>query len=77
MEYRKGTDLALKKKLISWYDKYKKPMPWRLNNDPYRVWISEVMLQQTQVATVIPYYEKWMKFFPSVLSLSKANIDDI
>ena len=77
MEHREGTDIALKKRLISWYDKYKKPMPWRLNNDPYRVWISEVMLQQTQVKTVIPYYEKWMKKFPSVLSLSQANIDDI
>ena len=46
--------------LLKWYDLNKKAMPWREDTDPYRIWISEVMLQQTQVNTVIPYYNKWM-----------------
>ena len=67
----------MKDRLINWYDKNTKPMPWRLNADPYRVWISEVMLQQTQVSTVIPYYERWMNEFPSIKILARANIDSV
>tara|TARA_B110000116_G_scaffold268391_1_gene282357 strand:- start:99 stop:1142 length:1044 start_codon:yes stop_codon:yes gene_type:complete len=67
----------MKEALLNWYDKNKKPMPWRLNVDPYRIWISEVMLQQTQVTTVIPYYEKWMYQFPSVDMLAQADIEDV
>ncbi len=52
-------------------------MPWRANQDPYRIWVSEAMLQQTQVTTVIPYYERWMRQFPTIEHLAAANIDDI
>jgi A/G-specific adenine glycosylase len=69
--------MIMKNNLIDWYDLSKKNMPWRINTDPYRVWVSEVMLQQTQVTTVIPYYNKWIKKFPSVKSISVAKIDDI
>ena len=67
----------MKNRLIDWYDLNKKSMPWRKNKDPYRVWVSEVMLQQTQVSTVIPYYNKWLKKFPSIKSISLSKIDDI
>ena len=67
----------MKDGLIDWYDLNKKKMPWRINTEPYRVWVSEVMLQQTQVSTVIPYYNKWLKKFPSIKSVSLAKIDDV
>ena len=67
----------MKNRLLNWYDNHKRPMPWRVNTNPYRVWISEVMLQQTQINTVIPYYERWMNQFPSIETVAKANIDDI
>ncbi len=52
-------------------------MPWRGETDPYKIWISEVMLQQTQVSTVIPYYQKWMRVFPDVLSLASSSLQDV
>ena len=67
----------MKKSLIRWYDVNKKNMPWRKNQDPYRIWISEVMLQQTQVSTVIPYYNRWMQTFPTIRSVAEAHIDSI
>ncbi|MBT5985588.1 MAG: A/G-specific adenine glycosylase, partial [Nitrospina sp.] len=47
----------IQRKLLTWYDKTKRDLPWRKTKDPYSIWVSEVMLQQTQVKTVIPYYE--------------------
>ena len=64
-------------KLLKWYYNQNIALPWRHNDDPYRVWISEIMLQQTQVKTVIPYYEKWMIQYPSLNCLSKAKLDDL
>ena len=52
-------------------------MPWRSTNDPYKIWLSEIMLQQTQVKTVIPYYNKWVKKYPTLESVAKSNIDDL
>ena len=52
-------------------------MPWRSTNDPYKIWLSEIMLQQTQVQTVIPYYNKWIKKYPTLESVAKSNIDDL
>ena len=60
-------------RLLNWYDKKKRDMPWRKNLDPYRILVSEFMLQQTQVKTVIPYFNKWMKSFPTVKKLSEAD----
>lgn len=59
--------------LLSWYGKHKRDLPWRANKDPYRVWISEIMLQQTQVATVIDYYRRFLEKFPDLPSLAKAS----
>ena len=65
-------------RLISWYDKHKRDLPWRRDaRDPYRVWISEALLQQTQVATVIPYYRRFLSRFPNVRTLAAANLDDV
>ena len=60
--------------LLAWYDKSKRDLPWRKNTDPYRVWVSEIMLQQTRVAAVIPYFERWMNALPDVAAL--AAVDD-
>ena len=51
--------------LISWYQKEQRTLPWRENQDPYRVWVSEIMLQQTRVDTVIPYFKRFMNQFPT------------
>jgi A/G-specific adenine glycosylase len=64
--------------LLEWFDVHgRKNLPWQVNPTPYRVWVSEVMLQQTQVATVIPYYERFMARFPSVESLAAAAEDEV
>lgn len=65
-------------RVIAWYDQHgRKHLPWQQQRTPYRVWISEIMLQQTQVATVIPYYERFMERFPNVLSLADAELDEV
>lgn len=63
--------------LLDWYDRHGRDLPWRRSRDPYAVWVSEVMLQQTQVATVLPYYERWMARFPTAASLAEADDQDI
>lgn len=67
----------MQNELLDWYRGHKRPLPWRKNRDPYRIWISEVMLQQTTVAAVIPYYEKFMKRFPTVQKLANAPDADV
>ena len=62
--------------ILDWYDINKRNLPWRSTKDPYKIWLSEVMLQQTQVSTVIPYYENWIRKFPTVDSVAKVNIDE-
>lgn len=63
--------------LLAWYKKFKRDLPWRRTKDPYRIWVSEVMLQQTRVETVIDYYQRFTKKFPTIDSLSKANEHDV
>jgi len=64
--------------LLQWYSQYgDKSLPWRLYSDPYKIWISEIMLQQTQVNTVIPYFIKWMNQYPNIKKLSLASIDEL
>lgn len=58
--------------LLNWYRLIKRDLPWRMNRDPYRVWVSEIMLQQTRVDTVIPYYNQFMSKFPTVTALAEA-----
>jgi A/G-specific adenine glycosylase len=60
-------------KLVKWYGQNKRDLPWRRTQDPYAIWVSEIMLQQTQVATVIPYYEKFLRRFPTVQKLAQAG----
>ncbi|MDF2691289.1 MAG: mutY [Gammaproteobacteria bacterium] len=64
--------------VLNWFDQYgRKDLPWQKNINPYRVWVSEIMLQQTQVATVIPYFERFMQRFPTIEDLAKAPIDEV
>ncbi|WP_159865031.1 MULTISPECIES: A/G-specific adenine glycosylase [unclassified Raoultella] len=64
--------------VLEWYDKYgRKTLPWQIGKTPYKVWLSEVMLQQTQVATVIPYFERFMARFPTVIDLASAPLDEV
>lgn len=60
--------------LLHWFKKNKRDLPWRKTRDPYAIWVSEIMLQQTQVVTVIPYYHKFLKSFPTLRHLAKANL---
>lgn len=64
-------------RLVDWYIQNKRTLPWRKDRNPYRIWISEVMLQQTTVAAVIPYYEKFMNRFPTVQKLASASESDV
>ena len=63
--------------LLTWFKQYQREMPWRNTDDPYRIWVSEVMLQQTQVVKVIDYYEKFIARFPSVRDLAAAPLQDV
>src|SRR5512142_144742 len=64
--------------LLDWYAQHRRDLPWRRDaHDPYRVWISETLLQQTQVTTVIPYYERFLTRFPTVQALASAPLDDV
>jgi A/G-specific adenine glycosylase len=70
------TDFAAR--VLSWFDNHgRKDLPWQQDINPYRVWVSEIMLQQTQVQTVIPYYERFMQSFPDLQSLADADIDSV
>ena len=63
--------------LLHWYDQHARDLPWRRTRDPYAIWVSEVMLQQTRVETVIPYYLRFLARFPSALTLADAELDDV
>ena len=63
---------SFREKLLGWYDSNKRDLPWRRTQDPYKIWISEIMLQQTRVDTVIPYYERFLDWFPTIADLAQA-----
>ncbi len=66
------------KALLDWFDKHgRKDLPWQKNITPYKVWVSEIMLQQTQVVTVIPYFERFMEKFPTAEALANADLDEV
>ena len=67
----------IQSKLLQWFKKSKRDLPWRKTRDPYAIWVSEIMLQQTQVVTVIPYYQKFLKSFPTLHHLAKANLSTV
>jgi A/G-specific adenine glycosylase len=72
-----GWTSALHERLLDWYSTQGRDLPWRKHRDPYVIWVSEVMLQQTQVAIVVPYYERWMAQFPTVEALAAAPLDRV
>ena len=75
---RNGTPVnRISSKLLKWYSKNARVLPWRGHPAPYAVWISEIMLQQTRVDAVIPFFERWMQAFPTVQALAKANEQDV
>ena len=66
------------KRILKWYDQHgRKNLPWQKDPDPYKIWVSEIMLQQTQVATVIPYFERFIERFPTVSDLAAGDIDEV
>jgi len=72
-----GNPAAWTIRLIRWYQKNHRKLPWRRTRDPYKIWVSEIMLQQTTVGTVIPYYKRWVRRFPSVRDVARASLEDI
>jgi len=64
-------------RLLQWFKKNKRDLPWRKTADPYAIWVSEIMLQQTQVTTVLPYYQKFLKSFPTVRHLARADLSRV
>ena len=65
-------------RLLAWFDTHgRKDLPWQQGNDAYRIWVSEIMLQQTQVLTVIPYFERFIESFPTVTALADADLDEV
>jgi A/G-specific adenine glycosylase len=69
--------VGLRDALLAWYAEHQRDLPWRRTRDPYAVWVSEIMLQQTRVAAAIPYYQRWMQQFPTVAALAEAALDDV
>ncbi len=73
-----NTSSLFSQAVLNWFDEHgRHDLPWQKNKTPYRVWVSEIMLQQTQVATVIPYYQRFMKSFPNVKALAAAPVDEV
>ncbi len=69
---------SFSRRLLTWYDRHgRKTLPWKRKRDAYRIWISEIMLQQTQVTTVIPYFKRFIACFPTVRSLARAELDEV
>jgi len=63
--------------LLSWYHEHKRDLPWRNTGDPYAIWVSEIMLQQTRVDQALPYYTRWMEAFPEIASLANADRQEV
>ncbi len=73
-----GRELAsFRKSLLAWFREFQRDLPWRKSKDPYRIWLSEIMLQQTRVAAVIPYYERFLERFPNVQTLAEAPEEEV
>ncbi len=68
---------AASRRLLSWFERSARTMDWRETDDPYRIWVSEIMLQQTRVDTVVPYYERFIERFPTVEALAEAPLDEV
>src|SRR5262249_31562081 len=78
VRHSKRTEMAgqialFARRLLAWFDRHRRDLPWRVDRDPYRIWVSEVMLQQTTVAAVIPYFERFLATFPTLTDLAAAD----
>src|SRR2546430_16255035 len=71
------TDTAIAAAVVAHYAQPRPDLPWRRTRDPYAIWVSEIMLQQTRVPTVIAYWQRWMQKFPTVAALAAAPLDDV
>ncbi len=71
------TAAEVRRRLLDWYALNRRDLPWRRTDDPYRIWVAEVMLVQTQVETVLPYYHRFLESFPDVCSLAAADLDEV
>ncbi|MEQ8888520.1 MAG: A/G-specific adenine glycosylase, partial [Sandaracinaceae bacterium] len=67
----------MRQALLDWYDAHKRALPWRETKDPYAIWVSEIMLQQTRVETVIPYWTRFLDRFPTTEALAEASEDEV
>lgn len=83
-DFKSNEEKAVRVKLLDWYDGNKRDLPWRryaseqdVDKRAYAVWVSEIMLQQTQVATVIDYYNRWMEKWPTVQDLAEASLEEV
>src|SRR3984893_12186206 len=73
-----GTSLSrLRKNLLAWFKQFQRDLPWRRTNDPYAIWLSEIMLQQTRVAAVIPYFERFLRHVPTLQALAGEIDEDV
>src|ERR1700738_2057884 len=68
---------TFRKQLLGWVRQFQRDLPWHRTRDPYRIWLSEIMLQQTRVAAAIPYYERFLERFPSVEALARAPQEEV
>ena len=65
------------KHLLHWYDGHKRDLPWRMSHDPYHVWLSEIMLQQTRVTAVVEHYQRFLKRFPTIEFLARSRLSSV
>jgi A/G-specific adenine glycosylase len=77
MSSKAGHGFHFSRAILLWFHAHKRSLPWRKTRDPYKIWVSEIMLQQTTVGAVIPYYEKWLKLFPDMKSLARAPLQKV
>ena len=73
----KSMSTSVSRQVLAWYARHERDLPWRKTRNPYHIWVSEVMLQQTRVDTVIPYYHRFLSRFPTVEALASASVDDV
>jgi len=76
-KFSPGDKKKFQRTLLGWFAKHQRDLPWRRTKDPYRIWLSEIMLQQTRVAAVVPYYRRFVRKFPTLPALARARADDV
>jgi len=68
---------SMGRRLLEWYERHGRALPWRQTRDPYAIWVAEIMLQQTRVEAAIPYYEQFLARFPTVQALADASLEQV